>query len=263
MTILKVDLLKKLRSAFDLNEYEVKIWIALLSKGVASAGELSDMGNVPRSRAYDVLESLEKKGFIIMKIGRPIKYLAVKPEDILKRVKKNIQDKAEEQVTNIEKIKDTEAFNELNFLFTHGIKHVDPANVSGSFKGRSNTYTQIQTVMESAKDEVILATTDAGLVRKAAYFKESLAKLKKTGVKVKIGAPLNSKEAQEAAESLKNLSQIKKMDTKARFVVVDGSEMVFMLNDDETIHESDDVSIWVNSGFFASSMKSMFDASWK
>ena len=59
--------LNKLKQ-FGLNSYEAKIWTALLSRGVSTAGELSDISNVPRSRSYDVLESLEKKGFIIMKL---------------------------------------------------------------------------------------------------------------------------------------------------------------------------------------------------
>jgi len=61
--------IKKIKS-FGLNTYEVKIWTALLSRGVSTAGELSDIANVPRSRSYDVLESLEKKGFVIMKPGK-------------------------------------------------------------------------------------------------------------------------------------------------------------------------------------------------
>ena len=81
--IVSESFLKQLRSVFDLNIYEVKVWTALLSRGVAPAGELADLSGVPRSRSYDVLESLEKKGFIIMKLGKPIKYLAVKPEEIL------------------------------------------------------------------------------------------------------------------------------------------------------------------------------------
>ena len=60
--IVKEEVLSKLRRYFDLNLYEVRIWTALLSRGVSTAGELSDIGHVPRSRAYDVLESLEKKG---------------------------------------------------------------------------------------------------------------------------------------------------------------------------------------------------------
>ena len=80
--IVKEEFLSNLRRAFDLNLYEVRIWTALLSRGVSTAGELSDIGNVPRSRAYDVLESLEKKGFVVMKLGKPIKYIAVEPKEV-------------------------------------------------------------------------------------------------------------------------------------------------------------------------------------
>ena len=86
--IIKEDFLKKLRSAFNLNIYEVKIWTALLSRGISTAGELSEIGDVPRSRAYDVLESLEKKGFIVMKLGKPINYIAVEPQEVVERAKK-------------------------------------------------------------------------------------------------------------------------------------------------------------------------------
>ena len=89
--IVNEEFLKKLRSSFDLNIYEAKVWTALLSRGVATAGELADISGVPRSRSYDVLENLEKKGFIIMKLGKPIKYIAVKPEEILKRARQPIE----------------------------------------------------------------------------------------------------------------------------------------------------------------------------
>src|SRR3989344_5733735 len=87
--IVQKDFLNKLKD-FGLNSYESKLWVALLSRGVSTAGELSDISSVPRSRAYDVLESLEKKGFIVMKVGKPIKYLAVPPAEVVERVKKHI-----------------------------------------------------------------------------------------------------------------------------------------------------------------------------
>ena len=67
--IIKEDFLNKLRHYFGLNLYEVRIWTALLSRGISSAGELADISDVPRSRAYDVLESLEKKGFIVILVN--------------------------------------------------------------------------------------------------------------------------------------------------------------------------------------------------
>ena len=91
--IVQKDFLNKLKD-FGLNSYESKLWIALLSRGVSTAGELSDISNVPRSRAYDVLESLEKKGFIVMKVGKPIKYLAVPPTEVIERVKKKVLEEA-------------------------------------------------------------------------------------------------------------------------------------------------------------------------
>ena len=94
--IVQKDFLNKLKD-FGLNSYESKLWIALLSRGVSTAGELSDISNVPRSRAYDVLESLEKKGFIIVKVGKPIKYLAVPPGEVVERVQKKILVDAEQK----------------------------------------------------------------------------------------------------------------------------------------------------------------------
>src|SRR3990172_7978367 len=116
--IVKEEFLSKLRRYFSLNLYEVKIWTALLSRGVATAGELSDIANVPRSRSYDVLESLEKKGFIIMKVGKPIKYVAVPPSEVVERVKKKVERETKEQITNLEKIKKSELLSELETLHT-------------------------------------------------------------------------------------------------------------------------------------------------
>ena len=121
--IMNEDFLKSLRASFDLNIYEAKIWTALLSKGVATAGELSDISNVPRSRCYDVLESLEKRSFVIMKLGKPIKYIAVEPKEVVSRVKKDIIQKANSRVKSMDDVGDTNTFTELDLLYTNGINY--------------------------------------------------------------------------------------------------------------------------------------------
>lgn len=260
--IVKDEILKKLRSAFNLNIYEVKIWVALISKGAATAGELSDISNVPRSRAYDVLESLEKKGFIVMKIGRPIKYLAVKPEEVIKRVKRGFQDKAESEIVMVENVRNSDTFNELNLLFKQGIENVDPTNISGAIKGRNNIYNHILGLISEAKKSVVISTTDKGLVRKAEYFKDVLKKMKGR-VEVRIAAPLKEKEAKNAANELKELARVKACDVGSRFVIVDEKDVMFMLKDDSDVHESSDLGIWVNTPYFAAALDSMFKMSWK
>jgi len=256
------ELLKKLRSTFNLNIYEVKVWTALLSKGTATAGELSDMSNVPRSRSYDVLESLEKKGFIIMKLGRPIKYLAVPPGEIVKRVKKNLQERAEYQIKSIEEVQGTDVFTELNLLFNQGIVNVDPSTIAGSFKGRNNVYDHILNLADNATKEVFIATTTEGISRKLEYMKSTFRKLSNKKVKIKIAAPLKSDKAKEAAKELSEYADVKDVDVNARFVIVDGKDLMFMVGNDKTTHESADVGIWVNTPFFAGALRTMFDFVW-
>jgi len=261
--IINEQLLKKLRSSFNLNIYEVKVWTALLSKGVATAGELSDMSNVPRSRSYDVLESLEKKGFIIMKLGRPIKYLAVKPSEIVKRVKKGIQEKAEYEEKMIDEVQSTDVFSELNLLFKQGIEHIDPTTISGSFKGRNNIYTHMLNIMGDAEKEVLIATTAEGLIRKAEQMKGIFRKLSQNKIKIKIAAPLKSDKAKEAAKEIKEYAEVKDVDLNSRFIIVDGKDLLFLINSDKSTHESAEVAIWVNTPFFAGAMQGMFEGIWK
>ncbi len=260
--IVQEEFLKKLRTAFDLNIYEVKIWTALLSRGLATAGELSDISNVPRSRSYDVLESLEKKGFVIMKLGKPIRYIAVPPEEILKRVKRLINMQAEEQIKSYENIKDSKLFSELELLYKQGIEHIEPSNLSGAIRGRDAIYNHMESLMSKAEKTVVIATSADGLARKVANFMDTFKKLKTQNVKIKILAP-NTKEAKLAAKELKGNAEVRFVSEMAgRFVIVDGKEVIFMLASDQDVHESYDVGVWVNTPFFASALENMFLLGW-
>ncbi|MBU2590069.1 MAG: hypothetical protein KKA65_03980 [Nanoarchaeota archaeon] len=259
--IVPENLLKKLRQIFDLNIYEVKIWAALLSKGVSSAGELADISGVPRSRSYDVLETLEKKGFVVMKLGKPIKYLAVHPEEVIVRIKSNIKDKAEEHVKELNKVNKSDIYSELELLYKQGIEKVEPTDMSGLLKGRKNLNDHLKFMINNAKESVILVTTAPGILRKADALKSALKKAKERGVSIKIAAPVEDKT--KLAELLK-VAEVRHYDgQKARFVIVDGNQVVFMTADDEEVHEAYDSGVWINTAFFASAFKDMFENTWQ
>ena len=260
--LVKEEFLTKLRRYFGLNLYEVKIWTALITRGAATAGELSDIGNVPRSRSYDVLESLEKKGFVVMKLGKPIKYIAVPPHEVVERVKKNLKEDADERVRRLEDLKKTDTLTELNDLFSKGIELVEPTELSGSLRGRTNLYSHLEAGLRNAERSVVLMTTSQGLIRKVNTLKPTLEKLKKKGVKVRIAAPL-SKETKDAVNELAGLAEVRHTDSKARFCVVDGRDVVFMVLDDDKVHPSYDVGVWAKTPFFASALETLFDAAWK
>ncbi|MEK6886864.1 MAG: helix-turn-helix domain-containing protein [Nanoarchaeota archaeon] len=260
--VVKDDFLAKLRRYFNLNLYEVKIWTALLSRGVSTAGELSDIANVPRSRSYDVLESLEKKGFAITKLGKPIKYVAVAPEEVLERVKKNVSEESKQNILRLEELKGTDVLDELSALHTQGVELIDPTDLSGSLKGRHNLYNHLELVIKNAEKSVTIMTTAQGLMRKVEGMKPVFEKLKRKGVKVRIAAPF-TKENAAAVKDISSVAEIKNSSGKARFTIVDGKQMVFMVLDDEEVHPTYDVGIWINSPFFSSAVEELFDLSWK
>jgi sugar-specific transcriptional regulator TrmB len=259
--IVQDNFLKKLRSAFNLNIYEVRIWTALLSRGIATAGELSDISNVPRSRTYDVLESLEKKGFVIMKLGKPIRYIAVEPKEIIKRVRKSIENKLNKELESVEHVRNTNLFKEIELLYKNGIDHVEPSSLSGSIMGRDNVYDHMESMMNKAKKSVIISTSAEGFTRKMKLFDKLFKTLTNNGVKININTPLNDEVKNFVKENgkikVKNLKEL-----NARFVVVDGKEVLFMVADDKNLHESADVGIWVDTPFFASALEKLFNLNW-
>ncbi len=261
--IVKDDFLSKLRKFFGLNLYEVKIWTALLSRGVSTAGELSDIGDVPRSRSYDVLESLEKKGFIVNKLGKPIKYIAIPPKEVVERVKKNLKTDADERIENLNNLKGSEVLNELNMLHTQGIELVDPTDLSGSLRGRHNIYDHLDLTVKNAQKSVILMTSPEGLIRKAEVLKGTFEKLKKKGIKVRIATSF-TKEASDVIEELSKYAEVRNIkDINARFCIVDGKELTFMVMNDKEVHPTYDLGVWVNTPYFATAMESMFNHAWE
>ncbi|MBW2988105.1 hypothetical protein DRJ48_00870 [Candidatus Woesearchaeota archaeon] len=260
--IVKEDFLSKLRHYFSLNLYEVRLWTALLSRGVSTAGELSDIANVPRSRSYDVLESLEKKGFVIQKFGKPIKYMAVPPEEVIDRVKKHMKRVADEKISRLDEVRAGEIMQELKALHNQGVELVDPADLSGALKGRHNLYNHLDLMIKNAQKNITIMTSSQGLLRKLEGLRSSLEKARERGVKIRIAAPLDES-TKKAIEDLKDLAEVRHTDKHARFVIVDGDQLTFMVTDDKEVHPTYDIGIWVKTPLFASALQHLFDKAWE
>jgi len=260
--IVNEEFLGRLRKIFGLNLYEVKVWTALISRGVSTAGELSNIGNVPRSRTYDILESLEKKGFVIMKLGKPIKFIALKPDEVVERVKRNVVIEAAERGKRLDSIKNDEVLQELTSLFTQGIKYIEPHELSGALRGRNNIYNHLDMIVRNTNKKLTLVTSEEGLNRKFESLKNAFEKARKKGVKIRVAAPITSKNIKVAKE-LAKYAEVRSADNvKSRFAISDAKEVLFMILNDEEVHHSYDVGIWINTPFFANTLEQLFEASW-
>jgi sugar-specific transcriptional regulator TrmB len=159
-------LVDTIKEHFDLNSYEAKVWIALLGRGITSAGELAELTGVPRSRTYDILESLERKGLVIMRLGKPIKYISLNPVEVINKLKKHVDLELHERVKRIDEVKENPIWREVLDLYEKGIKKIDPTQVSGAIRGRHHLHDRFEELFNEAEEEILLATSGIEMVTK-------------------------------------------------------------------------------------------------
>lgn len=257
--IIKPELINKIKENFALNIYETKVWLALLGKGIASAGEIAEISGVPRSRTYDVLESLEKQGFTIMKLGKPVKYIAIKPNIILEKLKLNTLKDANEKVKTLLKLRETQEYTELEELFTTGIKPIKQEEISGAIKGKSTIYNHIKELLENAKKEVIICTTADELMSKSRFFASIFERLQKADIKIKVCLSGPEKEIKKINQKFR--IKAKKLDVDAKFYIVDNEQVLFLISKANLPEE--EMAVWLNTPFFTTALSFMFNEAMK
>ena len=257
--IIKQELVKKIKMQFDLNIYETKVWLALISRGIATAGEIAEVSGIPRSRTYDVLESLEKRGFAIAKVGKPIKYIAIKPTIVIEKLKKELIRGVNEKMGVLSKLKETNEYKELEQLFRVGINPVDKSELSASIKGKNNISAHLNDMIENASNEVIICTTYNDIMAKLRTFSHLINKLKKKKIALKLA--ING--SQDEIKKIEDQFEVRaiQIPIKSRFFIVDQREILFNINNSEK--DNEEVGIWIDSDFFAKSIAHLFENAYK
>ncbi len=254
--MIKQDLIKRIKDNFNLNIYETKVWIALIGKGLASAGEIAEVSGIPRSRTYDVLESLEKQGFAIAKVGKPVKYLAVKPELVIEKLKNNLVEETKERIHSLSNVRETKEYQLLEDIHKTGLAPINKRDIITSIKGRNNIYAHVGDMIQSADNEVIMAIAPEEIKAKARAFSHLFDKLKKSNVKTRIALHGTEDEVKKLMSQFKISAEA--TDLKSRLFIVDRKQVLLMVTD---VHEEgEEIGIWLDSPFFSSALANLFES---
>lgn len=241
-----------------LNLYERKLWVALLARGTATAGELAEIANVPRSRAYDVLQTLANKGFVVLQSGKPIKYVAVSPEEALERHKQKLKEEYKALEESIEELKKSSAVKELNEIYKKGVKVLTPEDMTGALKGKVSLLQKMDSMFRSASQKINILTTPEGLNDLTKHHLDVLKKAKEKGADIKVLVP-QSGDISESIKLLSPIAEIRHLDEKevpiyGRFAIIDGKELILSLTDHKEVHDSQDMAVWTKSEHAAGKM---------
>ena len=251
-----------------LNMYERKIYSALLGRGVSTAGELSEMTNVPRSRAYDVLESLAEKGFAVIKSSKPMEYVSIPPEQAIENIKKQHRRDLEEKLEQLDSFKDSDAANELEELYDQGLELVEPEEMSGSLKGSHQIHQHMGTMFQDADETIDIVMSEQGLKDLHDNHSDLLEEADEDGVQVRVLAPVTD-ENHEAYQELKDVADIRHLEDRenvqmpeGRFAIIDEDALTMSMTHDE-VHSTQDTAFWTKSDHMAEdTMRPMFDLLW-
>jgi len=250
-----------------LNLYERRLWVALLARGTSTAGELSEIANVPRSRTYDILQSLADKGFVVVQTSKPLRYVAISPEEGLERVKKKMEEDLQSLQERIDSLKESPVMNELNSIFDKGLKIVTPGEMTGALKGKYSVNQQISSMFKDASKNISIITTSDGLEDLFSNHFEVLRKANERGVAIKIATPSGGKKS-EKLKSLADIAEVRLINKKdvqldGKFFIVDNKEMLLPLTDPTTVHSTQDMALWSRSDYVTNRLLNpLFDLLW-
>ncbi|MFB6105806.1 MAG: HTH-type sugar sensing transcriptional regulator TrmB [Halobacteriaceae archaeon] len=73
--------LRAVAEKFDLGEYELAAYLAVLEHGELTASEVAENADIPQPRVYDTVRSLSDRGLVELHESRPMTVVAVDPEE--------------------------------------------------------------------------------------------------------------------------------------------------------------------------------------
>lgn len=234
-----------------LTSYEIRVYTSLLDSGSMTASEISKRSGVPYSKIYEVLNSLEEKGWLESDSSRPQKFFPKSPSTALEVTRSRYDNRFRQSHAAI--------MSELMPLYTKsGVKERPEIWVS---TGIMNIASKVNEIIQGSQQELLVALPHAA-ENVARPLLPVLRMLHDKGVKVNI---LASSKIQE--DILKSLSRVADVRVKEGLfgggVIGDGKQVVILLSEGSgNAGVVQPVAIWADHVGLAVFAKGYFQYLW-
>jgi len=261
VNMVKDRMVELLQEHFELNLYEARAYVALVGFGVLTPAELASVSEVPAPRTYDVLRSLEKKGFAISQPGKVNKYRPVHPQNILEKFIEEWQERVKDELELKQKAKD-ELIELMNPLIETEIPKYGVERV-WVVRGIRNATLKTREMFEGVKEEILLA--DDGYI--AINLESEISQAIERGVKAKI---LVTKPVLQRLQTSKLMDYYK--DKKIELRVTDKLDLPMLICDEEVFFALEDMAaryfnyetqIWIKDLRVKALFETKFKEYWK
>ncbi|QKY17957.1 TrmB family transcriptional regulator [Halorubrum sp. CBA1229] len=157
------DTLDHVGDRFNLGEYEIDAYLAVLEHGELTASDIADRTDIPQPRVYDTVRSLSDRGLVELRESRPMKIVAVDPDDAFGDLRSSF----------------AEMVDELEARYTAPTRETEAVSL---VKSRSTILRYLEEVIGGAEYELAVSLTP-GLLRR---FRDDLAAKVAEGVSVEL-----------------------------------------------------------------------------
>ncbi|RDJ30896.1 MAG: hypothetical protein DWQ18_05240 [Crenarchaeota archaeon] len=245
---------------FGLDQVDSKIYMGLLQLGSISVGTMAAKLEIDRGKAYRSLNKLKNFGIVTTTFSNPTICTAVEPKTALASIierhddeittMKNLAKKLTEQLSTVTKTAESPDITSLSII-----------------QGRTNVYSRIGKMIQSAKNQVYIMTTIEDLTMMYhTSIPEKISLAKKNGVDVNILTQLNNDKDYPLIHRL-NSSDVKlgKLPSKSRIIVECDRQLIMSgaISDAVNLKDEGDSILFTNSSEMVNNMFSLCSLLWK
>jgi sugar-specific transcriptional regulator TrmB len=152
---------ERVGAGFDLGEYEVEAYLAVLRHGELTASALAERTEIPQPRVYDTVRSLGERGLVELRESRPMKVVAIDPEEAFASLQSDF----------------AEMVDALEDAYTAPTREAEAVSL---VKSRSTILRYLEDVVADAEFELVCSLTPNLLER----FADDLAAARERGVSI-------------------------------------------------------------------------------
>ena len=242
------DKTKKSLEKIGLTSYEIRAYTTLIKDGESNASEISQNSGVPYSKIYEILGTLEEKGWIGSDDSRPTKYVAKAPANALETTKQNTDALFSENKNVI--------LSELLPLYEKSGTSEKPD--IWVLSGAVNITAKILEMVDNCRDEVMITLPEAGVE----LVKQALPKLRALHDKgIKITILTSDKIDKESVKAIKRVADVKiKKGLFGGGIISDKRYVVILLGPEISSSTSSEiVAIWADHAGLAGFAREYFD----
>jgi len=234
-----------------LTSYEIRVYLSLLDTSSMTAADISKKSGVPYSKIYEVLNSLEEKGWLETDSSRPQKFFPKSPSSALESMRLHHENNFRESQSTV--------VNELMPMYTKsGIKERPEIWVA---RGVFNIAAKVNEIIQNSQQELLVALPHVA-ENVAKPLQPVLRTLHDRGVKIHVLA--SAKINPETVKAISRVAEVRLRDGLfGGGVIGDGKHVVILLGEGTGENGSfEPIAIWADHAGLAGFAKGYFQYLW-